>query len=63
MGGKGNPQKKKIFQDNFIKNWCCSAKNHPEGWAWWKKKNRKNFRRKEKEELRKQFENEVLDEE
>lgn len=50
---KGNPQKKMIFQDNFIKKWCCSSTNHPEGWSWWKKKNRKDFRRKMKDELKK----------
>ena len=50
---KGNPQKKMIFQDNFIKDWCCSSTNHPEGWSWWKKKNRKDFRRKMKDELKK----------
>ena len=49
---KGNPQKKMIWQDNFIKHWCCSSTNHPEGWSWWKKKNRKDFRRKMKEELK-----------
>jgi len=49
---KGNPQKKMVFQDNFIKRWCCSAKNHPEGWSWWKRKNRKAFRRKMKDEVK-----------
>ena len=48
---KGNPQKKEVFQDNFIKHWCCSSKNHPEGWSWWKKKARKDFRRKDKKRL------------
>lgn len=52
---KGNPQKKMIFQDNFIKNWCCSSTNHPEGWSWWKRKNRKDFRRKMKEDLKNQI--------
>ena len=52
---KGNPQKKEVFQDNFIKRWACSAENHPEGWAWWKRKVRKAFRRKQKEELRKEI--------
>lgn len=56
---KGNPQKKMVFQDNFIKHWACSADNHPEGWSWHKKKNRKTFRRKMKEEL-KEEEREVL---
>lgn len=51
---KGNPQKKEVFQDNFIKHYTCSASNHPEGWAWWKKKTRKDFRRKQKEGLKKE---------
>ena len=54
---KGNPQKKIVFQDNFIKRWYCSAENHPEGWSWWKKRTRKNFRRKMKEELQKEITN------
>ena len=49
---KGNQHKKMVFQDNFIKHWCCSARNHPEGWHWWKKKNRKKTRQKLKKELR-----------
>lgn len=40
------------FLDRFIKHWCCSAKNHPEGWSWWKRKNRKDTRLKLKEELK-----------
>ena len=48
---KGNPQKKEVFQDNFIKRWCCSAGNHPQGWSWWKKNSRKAFRNKQKKEL------------
>lgn len=49
---KGNQHKKLVWQDNFIKHWTCSAKNHPEGWHWWKKRNRKKVRRMLKEELR-----------
>lgn len=33
---KNNYYKKLVYQDNFIKNYSCSAKNHPEGWSWWK---------------------------
>ena len=55
MMKKGNPQKKEVFQDNFIKNWCCSSKNHPEGWSWWKKKNRKKFRLIDKKNLEKEI--------
>lgn len=51
-----NLDKKRVFQDNFIKDWCCSAKNHPEGWHWWKWKNRKRARQKRKNETRKEGE-------
>lgn len=43
-----------IWQDNFIKDWCCSSTNHPEGWSWYKRKNRKLFRIKDKEILEKE---------
>ena len=49
---KNKLYKKYSFQDNFIKHWCCSAKNHPEGWSWWKRKTRKDSRRKMKNELK-----------
>ena len=48
---KGNLHKKETFQDNFIKHWCCSAQNHLQGWKWWKRKTRKDFRRKMKKDL------------
>jgi hypothetical protein len=41
--------KKEIFQDNFIKRWTCGAKNHPQGWSWWKRHNRKLLRLKLKD--------------
>jgi len=53
---KGNPQKKRVFQDNFIKRFCCSARNHPEGWRWYKRKARKVFRKRIKEDLRRDME-------
>ena len=53
-----NSYKKQTFLDTFIKQWCCSADNHPEGWAWWKRKARKDYRRITKEELRKEMQNE-----
>ena len=43
--------KKEIFQDNFIKHWTCGAKNHPQGWSWWKKHNRKLLRLKLKGDI------------
>ena len=42
--------KKDAFLDRFIKNYCCSSHNHPKGWAWWKRKNRRDRRRKQKYE-------------
>ena len=55
---KGNQHNKLVFQDNFIKHWTTSADNHPEGWHWWKKKNRKKTRLKLKKDLMKEEENE-----
>lgn len=52
---KDGVDKKQAFLDRFIKNWCCSADNHPEGWAWWKKFNRKQTREAYKRELRKEI--------
>ena len=46
---KNNIHKKLVFQDNFIKRWCCSSGNHPSGWAWWKRHNRKQVRKKLRE--------------
>lgn len=52
---KNNEHKKRVFQDNFIKRFTCSAKNHPQGWSWYKKHNRKLNRLKLKNELRKLY--------
>lgn len=48
---KNNSHKKRVYQDNFIKHWCCSSHNHPKGWKWWKKHNRKITRLKLKQEI------------
>lgn len=42
-----------VFQDNFIKNYCCSYHNHPEGWSWWKRFVRKSTRIKLNKQLEK----------
>ena len=52
--------KKEIFQDNFIKHRCCSSHNHPEGWHWYKKKNRKKFRQKLKKSLTKKQKSDII---
>lgn len=58
---KNNQHKKYVFQDNFIKRYCCSAINHSEGWAWWKRHNRKIQRRKMKQELDKELKSKDMD--
>ena len=49
---KNTLQKKEVFQDNFIHNWCYSGHNHPEGFSWWKRKAQRDYRRKIKKETR-----------
>ena len=48
---KCNPQKKMTFEDRFDRKFACWIKNNCKAWHWWKRKNRKDFRRKMKEEL------------
>ena len=55
-------QRKEAWQDNFIKHWCCSSHNHPEGWAWWKRYNRKQFRRMMRDRTRKETGEGIADE-
>ena len=43
--------KNKAFLDRFIKRYTCSARNHPKGWAWYKRRNRKDVRLALKKEL------------
>jgi hypothetical protein len=48
---KGNPQKKMTFEDRFARHYECWVKNNPKSWRWWKKRNRKLFRKMLKKEL------------
>lgn len=53
MGHKGNIHKKEKFEEKFSKHWgACWVKNNRKAWMFWKKRNRKIFRQKKKEELR-----------
>jgi hypothetical protein len=54
---KGNQKNKETFLDKFIKQYACSGKNHPEGYRWYKKQCNKDFRRKDKEYIRKEMKN------
>ena len=51
---KGNPHKKMTFEDKFDRKWACWVKNNRKAWHWWKRKNKKDFRRMMKDELRKE---------
>ena len=56
---KGNSHKKLVFQDNFVKHWCCSSHNHPKGWRWWKKHVRRQVRKKQALEIRREKNNDI----
>ena len=49
---KNNIHKKETFEDKFDRNYACWVKNNRKAWMFWKKRNRKIFRKKKKEELR-----------
>ena len=42
---KGNPQKKYTFEDKFDRKYACWVKNNHKAWAWFKRQNRKKFRK------------------
>lgn len=52
---KGNPQKKMTFEDHFDRKYACWVKNNRKAWHWWKRFNRKLFRRLMREELNKEI--------
>lgn len=53
---KGNSHKKATFEDKFSRHYACWVKNNRKAWHWWKRKNRKDFRHKQKMELLKEIE-------
>ena len=46
---KGNPHKKLTFEDKFDRRYACWVRNNRKKWHWWKRYNRKKFRRISKE--------------
>lgn len=48
---KGNIHKKETFEDKFDRRYACWVKNSRKAWMFWKKRNRKIFRKKKKKEL------------
>lgn len=47
---KGNPHKKLTFEDKFDRKFACWVQNNHKAWTWYKRQNRKKFRRIMKQE-------------
>lgn len=45
---KNNIHKKATFEDKFDRKFACWVKNSPKAWRFWKKRNCRLFRRKNK---------------
>ena len=55
---KNNLYKKATFEDKFDRKYACWVKNNRKAWHFWKRRNRKLFRKQMKEELDKENNNE-----
>ena len=55
---KNNQHKKMTFEDKFDRYFACWVQNNRKAWHYWKHKTRRDFRRKMKESLQKENENE-----
>ena len=42
---KSNIHKKLTFEDKFSRKYACWVKNNPKAWHFWKRRNRKLFRK------------------
>ena len=42
---KSNEHKKWTYEDRFDRDFACWVKNNRKAWMFWKKKNRKKYRR------------------
>ena len=56
MADKSNIHKKMTFEDKFDRKWACWVENNPKAWRFWKVRNRRLFRKRMKEKLRKDCE-------
>ena len=54
---KDNSYKKATFEDKFDRKYACWVKNNRKAWHFWKRRNRKLFRKQMKEELDKESNN------
>ena len=48
---KSNIHKKLTFEDKFDRKYACWVKNNPKAWRFWKRRNRKLFRKKMREDV------------
>ena len=55
---KSNIDRKMTFEDKFDRKFACWVKNNRKAWRFWKRRNRKLFRQKIKQLLRKENKNE-----
>jgi len=51
---KSNEFKKRTFEDRFDRKYACWVKNNRKAWYYWKRRNRKLYRKMLKEDLRKE---------
>lgn len=42
---KGNEHKKLTYEDKFSRHFACWVKNNRKAWMWFKKQNRRKYRR------------------
>jgi hypothetical protein len=52
---KGNIHKKLTFEDKFDRKYACWVENNRKAWHFWKRRNRRLFRQKIKEYIRKEL--------
>ena len=49
---KSNIHKKMTFEDKFDRKYACWVKNNRKAWHFWKRRNRKQFRKIMKEDMK-----------
>ena len=48
---KGNIHKKETFEDKFDRKYACWVVNNRKAWMYWKKRNRRLFRKHNKQAI------------
>lgn len=56
MSDKSNIHKKMTFEDRFDRKYACWVENNSKAWRYWKVRNRRLFRKKMRQQLRKEGE-------